>query len=232
MRLTFFIFTISFFSFTTHVPEKYDVIFENDYQSAKQFIITHSKNFQQTSNKYKHHHLFTTAIIFPELMRYSYLKDIVESTALELVYVEYGASAADFSIGHFQMKPSFIESLETEISKSDSLSYLYSNLLMNKQLTEKQKRRIRLERLNNVEWQINYLHAFIAVCDELFKDIEFKSLSEKLIIYSTAYNSGFYQSMTQLKIKSGNKHFPFGPKYQGTQYAYSDIAKYYFFYSH
>lgn len=46
-------------------------------------------------------------------MRYNALKDDIESESLKVLYVQFGKTYADFSIGVFQMKPSFAEGVET-----------------------------------------------------------------------------------------------------------------------
>ena len=214
--------------FTTTKSIKYDLIFPDDYSEATEFIKNNSNEFKNASFIYRHGFLFSTSIVFPEIMRYSVIKDIIETAALELVYVNNGSDAADFSVGRFQMKPSFIESIEKEIIKNDSINNLYSNLLLNEKFTDKEKRKIRLERLKNNKWQIIYLHAFISICDNRFKDTNYKNENDKLTIYATAYNSGFYTTAENLIKKSTKKCFPYGEKYEGTQYAYSDIANYYY----
>ena len=57
-----------------------------------------------------------TAIFFPELIRYSFIRDLLETTALEYLYIENGKNYADFSIGRMQMKPSFIEIFSSMVS--------------------------------------------------------------------------------------------------------------------
>lgn len=57
------------------------------------------------------------AIVSPELIRWTAFKDFFETTALELLYVKKGKTYADFSIGHFQIKPSFVEQLEAYVSQ-------------------------------------------------------------------------------------------------------------------
>ena len=54
------------------------------------------------------------AVVFPEIVRYSDLEDLIQIRALKVLYVQYGRKYADFSVGHFQMKPSFIEQLEAD----------------------------------------------------------------------------------------------------------------------
>jgi hypothetical protein len=232
MRLTTIIIVLLLTGFKAGNQNKYELLFPEDYADAKQFVKSNCTDFKNASFVYKHGFLFSTAIVFPELLRYSVIKDIMETTALELVYVNHGAKAADFSIGRFQMKPSFIESVENEILKNDSLSVVYQNLLLNQEIPEQEQRQIRVNRLKSYKWQINYLHAFIAICDERFKYINFKNINDKLTLYATAYNSGFYQSAETLLKKAAKKCFPYGEKYEGTQYAYCDISNYYFNFNH
>ena len=58
------------------------------------------------------------SIIFPEIVRYSALRDKVEISLLKTLYVNLGEDYADFSIGQFQMKPSFAEAIRR---KADSV---------------------------------------------------------------------------------------------------------------
>ena len=57
---------------------------------------------------------FMQAIVFPELMLYNSVKDDIESESLRVLYVQFGKAYADFSVGPFQMKPSFAEEVETK----------------------------------------------------------------------------------------------------------------------
>ena len=54
------------------------------------------------------------AVVFPELVRYSALMDFMETTAVKALYQQKGVKGADFSIGRFQMKPSFVADLERQ----------------------------------------------------------------------------------------------------------------------
>src|SRR5664280_591993 len=91
----------------------YKEVFGNHYQIAEDFI---------TSNRWMADTLKSNgidpctglAIIFPELIRYSSIRDIIETAALKSLYIQYGKNNEDFSIGQFQMKPSFAEDIEKE----------------------------------------------------------------------------------------------------------------------
>lgn len=85
------------------------------------------------------------AVIFPEQLRYSRLQNSMEQAALWSLYVRGGKQKANFSIGLFQMKPSFVEEVETAWMKSPLRHEykLYFNCNDNNEV-----RRRRLQRLN------------------------------------------------------------------------------------
>ena len=65
-------------------------------------------------------------IVMPEFSVFSKTCDVLEYRTMCLFYILYGNT--DFSIGHYQMKPSFIETLETYISKDKNLKKKYQNI--------------------------------------------------------------------------------------------------------
>lgn len=206
-----------------------DVDFEkkygNDYKSAVQFLSSNQAKFKKVCDEHKVNEKICKAIVFPELIRYSYLSDLFETVALEWVYVNGGSKAADFSIGHFQMKPSFVESLEEYVSAHGALKeYDY----ITKYDSGSSVRAQRVIRMRSVDWQIKYATCFYKVCADKFRAEKFNSDEEKVKFFSTAYNSGFHQSAESIKQKFKNKYFPYGPGKDIEQYAYCDISVYYF----
>jgi hypothetical protein len=61
---------------------------------------------------------YAVAVIFPELVRYSALRDMIEISLLKTLYVNLGEEYADFSVGPFQMKPSFAEEVNNRIQSA------------------------------------------------------------------------------------------------------------------
>ncbi len=127
----------------------YKVYFKDEIVDAIKYIKCNNKIFTQSCKKYKHNKNEVVAIIYPELLRYNYLKDFFETSSLELVYVNYGSEAADFSIGHFQMKPSFVEQLEKYSKSHSKIDKKYNHLFINHKLNLKEKRKIIVKRLKN-----------------------------------------------------------------------------------
>jgi len=70
--------------------------------------------------------------------------------------VQGGADYANFSIGYFQMKPSFVEQLEEFIQADSLLRRKYRDCLFIKP-QERAARVTRVDRLITIEWQIKYL---------------------------------------------------------------------------
>ncbi|PZX14953.1 hypothetical protein LX69_02281 [Breznakibacter xylanolyticus] len=168
------------------------------------------------------------SIVFPEMLRYSLWRDLFETTALQLLYVNRGSKAADFSIGWCQMKPSFAEKIEHYISGSDNLCLKYSDLVKFDvpNSDSAQIRKIRVTRLQLFKWQLRYLSAFIAICNHRFSH-ENIDTHDRLKLLSAAYNKGIDCDINDLKDFSKKKTFPYGPGRENP-FAYSQVAEYFF----
>ena len=198
----------------------YKLFFKEEIIKANNYLKTTDKFFKKSCKKYKHSKKEITAIIYPELLRYNYLKDFFETSSLELVYVKFGSKAADFSIGHFQMKPSFVEQIEKKILSNSSLFKKYKSLIIKNQ----NKRSVRINRLKSTHWQLAYLHAFIDICMIKYPSIKKESKNNQIHFLAACYNNGFNFSFNTLKDRSVLKIFPFGTKYNGNQFCYADIS--------
>jgi hypothetical protein len=221
---------IPLFLLLAFVPaqKNYDELFAEDYTRALRFLKINLSTIQKTTVAKKNDVALLTSTVFPELVRYSFFKDLLETGALELMYVDHGAPAADFSMGGFQMKPSFAEDLENTLSKNDSLAKVYSCLFTFKGKTEKERRRERLTRLKSLSWQLAYANCFVSVMNLKYKDKLFTNPEEKIKFYACAYNSGFHRKETEIEKIISIRQFPYGKNYTGEQYAYSDVSGYFF----
>ena len=56
---------------------------------------------------------------------------------------------------------------------------------------EEEKRRVRINRLKEMKFQLAYINLFVRVINENIKN-DFKDHNEKIKYYATAYNSGFW----------------------------------------
>jgi len=166
--------------------------------------------------------LFALSIGAPEVSRYEEIRDLLETEILEIAYVDHGLVAFDFSIGHFQMKPSFVERLEREIhSRCELQDYLWLTKFTHCDL--QQIRKTRIERISSPDFILGYLLAFEQYCRLTFP-INNLSYSSQLKFIATAYNLGFDKSKEEILKYQPKKYFPYGAQFEGEQHAFADLS--------
>ena len=171
---------------------------------------------------------FMQSIIFPELMRYNSLKDGIEAESLRTLYVQFGKEYANFSIGIFQMKPSFAEQVERKAAALLSPA-ICQELQLEYDTKDKETIRMqRVERLQDEEWQLIYLTAFISLCNELYKNKVFTNELEKLQWYATVYNAGFNKTDEYISKKINQENFYLLQNMPEKKFRYAAIAGWYF----
>ena len=208
--ILFISFLPSFHAFESEIRESIVVL------KKQKRIINEIKNTSSAPNDE------ALGIVFPEMIRWSAFKDFIETTALETMYVSNGKSTVDFSIGYFQMKPSFIEDLEIYIAQHPSVQSF--DFIVLKDKTPKECRAERIKRLKDWAWQIRYAHVYWAVANDVFKNKIFKNATERVRFYATAYNYGFLKPIEDIEKWQAKVAFPYGLQYKGNQVAYSDLS--------
>lgn len=158
------------------------------------------------------------SIVAPEVSQYSALSDFFETAAVKDGYPSAGSP--DYSIGLFQMKPSFAESLETEVTKDSALKQKYGARLAYGTDDIRKVRRQRVERLSDTGWQMLYLAVFVDVVKRRTATWGLASSEEKVRCWSTLYNAGFYLSRERVRQRQGVKQFPRNAK----RFNYSAVA--------
>lgn len=209
----------------------FEKVFGDKYNRAIQIITSYKA---ETNKLFSSDSIFANQIIaiaFPELLRYSPTQDLIESKALELLYARYGSEdGIDFSIGYFQMKPSFAEKLENYVIGKEKFN-CFKNLYQYKSQDIISLRKERINRLKNFSWQISYLNCFYHVIQDRFPDYVHKNTIEKLRFFATAYNRGFHHGEKEILKWFNFKTFPHGEIFfaeKHTQYNYAEIAIYFY----
>ncbi len=228
MNCIFSILFLVCFSGSILAKDSYEVYFRDEREEVAKFLQANQQKMAQKAIKFHHENDFVTAIVYPELLRYNYIQDFIETSGLELIYMRYGAKTADFSIGHFQMKPSFAEHIEKYIEKNAADFNQYKKLIIAHKATPVLQRKLRLTRLKQMDWQLTYLHAFIAICEHKFHFLKFTTTKDKLRFYAACYNIGFHKKYQNILQNENSNTFPNGPKYLGTQFCYASIASAYY----
>ncbi len=172
--------------------------------------------------------LFLQSIVFPEVMRYNQLKDDIETESLRTLYVQFGEDYANFSIGLFQMKPSFAVHVEEKV-KQLLPDNTYKELQLAYTNTDAESIRAeRLERLEDDNWQLVYLTAFVLICKETYKHKKFTNNIERLQYYATVYNAGFDRSENYISKKITQENYYLNQQMPGKKFKYAALAKWFF----
>lgn len=166
------------------------------------------------------------AVVFPELVRYSAIRDKIEITLLKALYVNLGEEYANFSIGQLQMKPSFAELIREQASPV--LGRRSGTAFKNKNEYEDIKiyRKSIVTDLEDIKTEFNYLVAFLKICETKFR-INRKDEFERLEFIATAYNSGFDKSYDQIEMMKSKKFFN-TKLLKAENYSYSDVSLFWY----
>ena len=223
---------ITLFSFiiiqTTSYSQNYPKIFGDDYKNAVNYFKTNKQKLSKSFNIYNIDLKIATSVVFPERIRYSIVKDFFETAYLEVFYVENGSKQVDFSIGDFQIKPSFAEKVEFFVKYNQKLKLKYKILSYYNDTNIKSIRKKRVSRLKKTYYQIIYISAFYDIVKTKFS-VNNMSKKEQIKFFATAYNYGFDKTQTNLTKRINTKSFPYGSTYPGKQYSYSNISYYFYF---
>lgn len=183
--------------------------------------------------------LIAESVVWPEMERYSRLQDLMETTANYGAYVTTG-KGPDYSIGQFQMKPSFVEELEKAWMRS-GLARQY-DLWFDTDNTAT-ARRIRITRLQKEEWQVIYVGVFLRLLyasygsfnkkgEHTQDGLETLPVQEQVRLAATAYNRGVvwaapgYGDLSALEEHAREKHFHYAliPSRLTRRYCYATLA--------
>lgn len=230
MYLRYFLISIfiSIHLYATGQNQNYHKIFGKKYIQAEDFIIQNQNIFEKyfpDSSEFQ----LAASIVFPEIIRFNELRDKIEAEALKTLYVQYGEQYANFSIGPFQMKPTFAEQLEKDYCRLPMKLKLNVSVLFDTAST-KEARLKRVERLSTMDGQLMYLSLFCAISKNMFHELKFDSLSERVRFLATAYNSGFHNPIEIILHREKEKHFHTEVmcRSKSQKYSYSDISAFYF----
>ena len=125
------------------------------------------------------------SVVWPEMQQYSYMRDLLE-TGADSITSGARSGRMDFSIGVFQMKPSFVEKLETAWRLSGLADYY--NLPFDTG-DDASVRQSRIERMSVAEWQVIYLGMFLRLLNFSYR-LDSLPPEEQVRLAANAYNRG------------------------------------------
>lgn len=169
------------------------------------------------------------AVVFPELIRFSSLQDGIEVRGLKVLYVQYGPKRANFSVGRFQMKPTFAEQLESDFNRlfpAEEKAALGLARFVIADTVESRKQRVL--RLDDPRWQVRYLGLYMRIMGKRYRKIAFAGAEEKTRFYAAAYNSGYTGGESRIRRAMTARAFHTELFSPSTLYSYADVAAFYF----
>lgn len=217
-----FLLTGTFLKISAQSPD-YSNIFKNDWQKALKYLDDNNSWIKPALEKYKIPYHEAIAVVFPEIVRFSALRDKMETNILKTLYCNLGNEYANFSIGVFQIKPSFAEKIREEASRADGRKLFVkrrsfaSDYLFRKSIVED---------LEDPKTEINYLIAFFKICKRHFP-ISWQNEEDKIRFLATAYNTGFWKPEPEIKAMMDKKFFN-TKMFKTENYSYADISLFWF----
>jgi hypothetical protein len=205
-------------------PADYAKIFGRAYTAALDFAGRHAEA-DDIFRAWGIPTAFAWAIVFPELIRYSALADVIERGNLKVLYIQFGRGYGDFSVGHFQMKPSFAETLERDFLRlADESDRTRIGDAPFARADTVENRRARARRLTDVAGQAQYLAMFVRVLDKLYPRETWTDDTDKLRFYATAYNVGYKRGGAKIRKQAAIPRFHTGLIFAKPAYSYAAIA--------
>jgi hypothetical protein len=204
----------------------YQEIFRDDWNKANLFVSENRSWMEPVLTKNHISYPLAIAVIFPELLRYSALRDKMEITLLKALYINLGDDYANFSIGQFQMKPSFAalvrEQTNSVLNRRSGISFKrrsdYDEII--------DYRKSIIKDLEDPKTEFNYLIAFIKICGKNFRTNRMDEISG-LKFLATAYNYGINKSSSEIE-KMIDKKFFNTKLFKTENYSYADVSLFWY----
>jgi hypothetical protein len=202
-----------------------EAAFGAKYAEVLDFVCRRAGPWRAECRRYQADARVLIPVVFPELLRYSIFRDEMETIGLTALYVSGGKQAADYSIGLFQMKPSFVEKLE-ERAAGDPTAPPWQLRILDRAgaQTEQDDRAVRLRRLRTEEWQLLYLACFARDVQSRFA-LQSLPEEEQVRFLAAAYNRGFWLSEGEIAAADVLPRFPARRAFRGIgPFRYSDVS--------
>lgn len=146
------------------------------------------------------------SIVLPEISQYHYFENLIQTRLLYMSYLQSGQG--NFSVGYFQMKPSFADQIERIICSDKKMFHYFQDLIIHAK-NEYDIRYERLRRLNELKWELRYLEAFYIIAERKIKGWPHSDLPlYKLRYMSTLYNAGLNLPLHKVKEHIACCQFP------------------------
>lgn len=208
--------------------EDFAAIFGDKYAKAEKYL-EENRGFAEFLALPEEEAKLALAVVFPEILRFSALEDVIQVRALKVLYVQYGEKYANFSVGHFQMKPTFAVQLERDSNRLLSAEEKAAAGVGVFDLADiSPNREKRVLRLDDARWQARYLGLFMRVMAKRHAKAVFADALDRLRYYATAFNAGYTRNEKSIRRLIPAKSFHTEIVFSETKYCYADVAVFYY----
>ncbi len=204
----------------------YSDIFGDDWKKASVYVTENREWMEVFLVRNNIPYPEAIAVIFPELVRYSALRDKMETSILKTLYVNLGETYANFSIGVFQMKPSFAAYIREE---TKPVSGKYSEITFKKSKNYDDIRDFRKEIVADLEdpaQQLKYLAAFFFLCEKRYR-VSRMDEPDRIKFLAAAYNCGIDKDRKSIENMTGKKFFN-TKLFRTENYSYADVSLFWY----
>jgi hypothetical protein len=207
-------------------PVNYPEIFGDDWKKAELYESENRSWMEPILTRNHVSYPLAIGVIFPELVRYSSLRDKMEITLLKALYINLGNDYANFSIGQFQMKPSFAEIVREQsksvLNRRSGISFKrrseYDDI--------KDYRKSIVKDLEDPKTELNYLVVFMKICEKNFRTNRMDEI-QGLKFLATAYNFGINKSSEEIEKMTDRKFFN-TKLFKTENYSYADVSLFWY----
>ncbi len=204
----------------------YEELFGDDWEKALQFVSLNERWMRPLLERHKIPYEVAVAVVFPELVRYSAIRDKMETSMLKTLYRNLGNDYADFSVGAFQVKPSFAEKIREEVSLLEGWRMKSLFRKKNSYQNLREFRGAIISDLEDPKSEFKYIIALIAICENRFPGITGYDTT-KIRFLATAYNTGFWKSEEEIE-KMSNSKFYNTKLFKTENYSYADVSLFWY----
>lgn len=202
----------------------YSTLLGSHWQAAETWVSNNESWIRPVFEKYKIPYDEAMAVVFPEVVRFSIMRDSREKAILKALYVNNGTAYADFSIGILRMKPSFAEEVRKELSLSDDSRLQKILRRRHSYMDERKYRAMITTELEDIRVQISYVTAYMLLYANRPAMPEGE---ERIRLLAAGYNETPVMDADGLRLKADEKLFGTDPVTE-EKYFYCDVALFWY----
>ncbi len=169
----------------------YSVLFGKNWNEARQFMKENESWMRNLCSDYRVDYELAASVVFPEVVRFSAVRNKIEVTLLKSLYRYKGSEFADFSIGVFQMKPSCAGTVVNLLLKRGDREL--KNHFRQKffSLNGEEARALIISDMEEPERQFVYVLGLIRILEAKYRYLKWNEPAGKIRFFAAAYNGGF-----------------------------------------